>query len=85
MPYKDKEKQNNWQKLYQRRNRKKQHNYRRRLRIRAMEKLGNKCVNCGCNNPDALEFNHINGGGAKEKTGLENQMYLNIIAGRRTI
>ena len=29
--------------------------------------LGNKCVYCGCDNLNALEINHKNGGGTKER------------------
>ena len=36
-------------------------NHYKELRFKVLEKLGGKCVYCGCNNPDALEINHING------------------------
>ena len=37
------------------------------LRVKAIQKLGGKCVYCTCDNYNFLEFNHINGGGGKEK------------------
>lgn len=35
-------------------------------RQKVLEKLGGKCVYCGCDNPEALEINHINGNGLSE-------------------
>ena len=47
-----------------RRLRKIQYNNRK---IKALKMVGEvKCGNCGCDELDYLEFNHINGGGAKE-------------------
>ena len=39
----------------------------RLLRRKAFEMLGGKCVYCGCNIPDALEINHINGNWRQER------------------
>jgi len=36
------------------------------LRKKVIEKLGSRCVYCGCDVPEALEINHINGGGNLE-------------------
>ena len=36
---------------------------KRKLRCQAIEKLGNKCVYCGCDIFEALEINHVNGDG----------------------
>lgn len=38
----------------------------REFKKKLMEKLGGKCVYCGCTNIQALEINHINGGGHLE-------------------
>lgn len=35
----------------------------RRLRIKALEMLGNKCIKCGFSDVRALQIDHINGGG----------------------
>lgn len=48
-------------------------------KYRAMELVGGaKCVRCGCDYIDFLEFNHINGGGCKEwrknKKGLVDRL-----------
>lgn len=32
-----------------------------RAKLKVFDLLGNKCVYCDCNDPDALEINHING------------------------
>ena len=71
MPYKDKNKANESSKLWQREHRSKMRELYKQLRNKAITKLGGKCVNCGCDNYDALEFNHINGGGSKERTSTK--------------
>jgi adenine-specific DNA methylase len=86
MPFKDKDKNRDYQKEWARKNRVKSYDYRRELRKRAINKLGGKCVNCGCNDYKALEINHINGGGGKEHKEHHNeakQVYLDIINGKR--
>lgn len=47
--------------------------------------LGGKCVNCGCDNTDALEINHKNGGGTRERRERNGSkaFYLAILSGRR--
>lgn len=37
-----------------------------RPRQKMFDILGRKCVKCGFDNPKALQFDHINGGGKKE-------------------
>jgi len=65
-----------------------QKKYIQNLKIKVFNKLGGKCVYCECNDINALEMNHINGGGGKEYRenggGCQKQMYLDIMAGRRT-
>lgn len=47
--------------------------YQKRLRIRAIEKLGGpRCVNCGCEIKEILEINHIKGNGRKERKKYRN-------------
>lgn len=38
----------------------------REIRKKILNKLGNKCILCGFDNPWALQVDHINGGGTKE-------------------
>jgi hypothetical protein len=59
--------------------------YTTKLKEKAIEKLGGKCIYCGCDDKQALEFNHINGGGSKEfKTSHnKNKMLRMIITGER--
>ena len=80
------EKNKEYQKEWARKHRKQQREYVRRLRLRVIEYLGGKCVNCECDNPEALEMNHINGGGAKEyreNGACQKSLYMDILAGRR--
>ena len=61
MPYKDEEKQREYQRKWTKRNREIQRQYMRKIRAEAIEHLGGKCEYCGCDIPEALEVNHING------------------------
>src|SRR6267378_4262519 len=62
----------------------KQRTYNRRLRTKALEKLGNKCSspNCrwlnedgtfGCIDKDLLQVDHVNGDGYKDRQHRRNQ------------
>lgn len=42
-------------------------NARRRLRDKTIDILGGKCVRCGFSDKRALQIDHINGGGSKER------------------
>jgi hypothetical protein len=88
MPFKDKQKNRDYQKDWARKHRVEQRTYAQRLKVRAVEKLGGRCIYCGCDNINALEFNHINGGGNKEARavggGNQKEKCLDILAGRRT-
>jgi hypothetical protein len=81
------DKKREYQREWTRRNRKSQREYVRRLRLRVIEKLGGKCINCGCDNPEALEMNHINGGGAKEYRerhgACQKTLYFEILSDKR--
>lgn len=85
MPFKDKERNRIYQRDWAKRNRAKRRAYTRRLRERVITKLGGKCVKCGCNEFDALEINHINGGGRKEKKKWDcsKSFWLAILKGTR--
>jgi len=86
MPYLDKQKQRDFNRDWARRNRASQRKYSQNNRKKILEKLGGKCVYCGCDIPEALEINHINGGGTKEKYFTHRkQFYLDILAGRYDI
>lgn len=38
-----------------------------KVKFRIFELLGNKCILCGFENPAALQIDHINGNGARER------------------
>lgn len=44
-----------------------QRNYLRKLRQSVLEALGGKCQKCGFEDKRALQIDHINGGGSKER------------------
>ena len=54
--------------------------YYRRLRREAVACLGGKCVRCGFSDPRALQIDHINGGGSKERktTGFNRHFNYNV-------
>ena len=54
---------------------------KRVLRREAIHKLGDKCVYCGCDNQEALEINHINGGGKQfaKRSGISGCKALRMI------
>lgn len=66
MPYKDKVKRNEYAKEHMRKRRESRKIQSRELRKKVLDILGGKCVYCGCDNINALEINHKNGGGNKE-------------------
>ena len=54
--------------------------YNRNYRRKVLELLGNKCVKCGFTDIRALQVDHIDGGGAKEKRLLKTlPMYRKIL------
>jgi len=88
MPYKDIEKKRAYDREWKKRNRASQRKYYRKLRIKVLDIFGGKCVYCGCDIREALEINHINGRGCREKqkrSSCTKKFYLDIISGRRTI
>lgn len=44
-----------------------QRRYQRNIRKATIEALGGKCVRCGFDDARALQIDHINGGGSKER------------------
>ena len=54
-----------------------QRGYARRLRLAAVEVLGNKCVKCGFSDERALQIDHVHGGGRKERREhYDNSTYM---------
>lgn len=53
------------------------------LRLEALEAMGNKCRKCGFDDVRALQFDHIEGGGAKARSKYTNNryMYIDLING----
>jgi hypothetical protein len=61
-----------------------QREWAHKLRIKAIEKLGGKCIRCGESDWRCLQFDHINGGGTKEHETNHRYRFLeDIIAGKR--
>ena len=89
MPYSNPQKQRDFQKNWiatkRSKDRDSQRRYWKKIRKQVIDKLGGRCINCGCDNPDALEINHINGGGNEDKriNGNGKQFYLHILNGTR--
>lgn len=53
-------------------------------RLKVIELFGGKCIYCGCDNYRALEVNHRNGGGVKERKNLNGGIfYKKILTGER--
>jgi len=89
MPFSDPEKNREYQRKWARRHREVFIEYRRKLRQRVIDRLGGKCVNCGCTVLEALEINHKNGGGRKEYLGKgasdrSRDMLFAILNGKRS-
>jgi len=60
----------NWGKEAQERSRRRLfyfRNYQKELRLKVIEKFGGKCIRCGFSDWRALQIDHINGGGLKER------------------
>jgi hypothetical protein len=53
--------------------------YYRRLRVAGLELLGGKCVRCGFSDIRALQFDHIHGGGCKDKRERKAIIYKDVI------
>jgi len=86
MPYKNENKQREYQRNWIKKKREvtSQTIYWRKIRQQVIQKLGGKCAKCGCDNYDALEINHLNGGGRKEAKKISNKaFYLAILNGTR--
>jgi len=53
-----------------------QKKYRDELKNKIIEKLGGKCVKCGFSDSRALQIDHINGYGTKERATMGRRRYL---------
>lgn len=56
-------------------------NYTKKQRIQVIKLMGGKCVKCLFNDIRALQIDHINGGGSKERraVGFSGTFYSNVI------
>lgn len=54
-------------------------------KVEVFNRLGGRCANCGCDNFDALELHHVNGGGFKETRGKGIVLVNEIYRGRRGV
>ena len=61
---------------------KNQKRYRRKLRLRTLEALGGKCVQCGFEDWRALQIDHINSGGSQDTYTNPIKPQHDIVAGR---
>ena len=59
--------------------RKWQRTYIRKLRQEVIKKLGGKCVRCGFTDVRALQVDHVNGGGTREKKSLSSLAFTHRI------
>jgi hypothetical protein len=55
--------------------------YLRRIRKSTIEALGGSCIRCGFSDVRALQIDHINGGGSKERKGktFSGQFHKNVL------
>lgn len=65
-PYSTKEARNEWKQRVKARLAQNERRFRARLRRKALNKLGGKCVRCGISDWRVLQIDHINGGGIKD-------------------
>lgn len=58
--------------------------WEQRIRQAAIDKLGGCCVRCGFSDPRALQIDHKNGGGCKERTllGSNRLIFKKIVDGQ---
>ena len=59
--------------------------YRRQLRVRVLEFLGDKCIRCGFDDERALQVDHKEGGGNQERATTEKYTFYNQILISRDI
>lgn len=58
-----------------------QKDYLKNLRKAVVEALGNKCISCGFDDIRALQIDHVNGGGSKERKtrGYKGSFHSNVL------
>jgi len=54
-------------------------NYQYKMRVAALEILGNKCCKCGFTDTRALQIDHINGGGVKDRKNTTGNFSKKVI------
>lgn len=62
--------------------------YSNKIKVEAFSKFGSKCKKCGFEDLRALQLDHINGGGAKERRSTKlvgHRLYKAIVFGKRKI
>jgi len=50
-------------------------NMNKAQRIEVLKHYGGKCARCGCDDPDVLCFDHINGGGARHRKEIKQPVF----------
>jgi len=74
MPYKDKETMSERNKRYSKTHRPQMraslNKYHKRMRLDLLGFLGGVCVHCGFSDARALQIDHVNGGGTKQRKEL---------------
>lgn len=55
--------------------------YLRKSRAAVLEALGGKCLRCGFNDRRALQIDHVNGGGSKERKekGFKQEFHKHVL------
>ena len=51
----------------------------REKRLLVLSKLGGKCCRCGFDDPRALQIDHVNGDGYKEREGRKHQGHITML------
>ena len=62
--------------------RSRQRDYTKRQKSAILELLGKKCVRCGFEDDRALQIDHVNGGGVKEKKKMTGGTYYVFVVKR---
>ncbi len=60
----------NYRKIHAKEKRLKSRQYHHKMKIKLLNFLGGKCVRCGFSDFRALQIDHVNGGGVKERKSI---------------